>query len=270
MSERVALRVPGMDDVEVVRDLTYRSEPDLLADLYRPAGSSPGRWPVVVFVHGDGPPDVLATAKEWGQYTSWGRLTAASGLAAITFNHRSTEGRTRLDEAASDVDALIAFVRGSADDLGVDGERIGIWVCSMGPPVVLPRILRDRPPFVRCVAALYGVMDLRSLRDETPAEVGDDVLTAFSPVVALTEAAASFVPPPPMLLARAGREERRWLNPTIDAFVAAALEANAELDLLTHPTGRHGFDVADDDERSRDIVARTVEFLRRHLVDAAS
>ena len=38
------------------------------------------------------------------------------------------------------------------------------------------------------------------------------------------------------------------------------------LDLLDHPEGRHGFDILDDDDRSREIVGRTFDFLRRRLV----
>ena len=242
----------------------YREGPELRFDLYRPRDDEPAA-PCVIFVHGDGPPEVVANAKGWGQYTSWGRLAVASGLAAVTFNHRSTEGRTKLVDAADDVDRLIAFVRSNGSGLGVDPERLGLWVCSMGPPVALRTVLRARPAAVRCIAVLYGAMDLRPLRADTPVHVSDRLLEEFSPVAHLAEPVAAF---PPMLLARAGLEDRPWLNPTIDAFVTAALAANVELDLLHHPAGRHGFDILDDDERSRDIVARTLAFLRRHLLSA--
>jgi len=266
MTDGVVLAIPGMDDVRVRANLPYRADPTLLADLYLPAGATgPHLHPCVVFVHGDGPPDALANAKDWGQYTSWGRLVAAQGMVGVTFNHRSTELRTRLPEAASDVDRLVEFVRANASDLEIDADRMGLWVCSMGPPVALHEILRSRPEYLRCIAVLYGVMDLRPLREETAPEVTDETLEAFSPVALVDGPAVAGAPLPPMLLARAGLEERPWLNPTIDAFAQAAIAANAELDLLNHPAGRHGFDVLDADERSRDIVARTVAFLRRHL-----
>jgi hypothetical protein len=41
--------------------------------------------------------------------------------------------------------------------------------------------------------------------------------------------------------------------------------AGRGLDLLTHPEGRHGFDILDDDERTRAILRHTVEFLRGRL-----
>jgi hypothetical protein len=34
---------------------------------------------------------------------------------------------------------------------------------------------------------------------------------------------------------------------------------------LTHPAGRHGVDVLDDTARTREILARTIEFLRERM-----
>ncbi len=40
---------------------------------------------------------------------------------------------------------------------------------------------------------------------------------------------------------------------------------NAQLDLMNHPSGRHGFDSLDDDDRSREIIARAVAFAQVHV-----
>ncbi len=69
---------------------------------------------------------------------------------------------------------------------------------------------------------------------------------------------------PPMLVARAGLDSPS-LNATIARFVDAALAGGAVLDLLNHPGGRHGFDILDDDERTKQIIRRTIAFLRDHL-----
>ena len=57
----------------------------------------------------------------------------------------------------------------------------------------------------------------------------------------------------------------RKLNEATDYFVQQALKKNIEVDLLNHATGQHGFDSRDDDERTRDVLRRTVEFIRIHL-----
>jgi len=79
-------------------------------DVYRPGAPSDKAVPAVILVHGDGPPEWLKDIKDWGQYVSWGELLAASGFVAITFNHRSTEGWTRIADSASDVEDLVALV----------------------------------------------------------------------------------------------------------------------------------------------------------------
>jgi dienelactone hydrolase len=260
-TETVVLEVDGMADVDVRSDLVYKTVGggDLLFDLYRPR-SCDRALPVVVFVHGDGPPEVLADAKDWGQYTSWGRLVAASGLAGATFNHRSTLGGTELREAASDVDDLISRVREGADELGVDPNRLCIWTCSAGGPIGMRAALRG-DEHVRCAVCFYGMLDLRHLRDQIPEAVPDDVLEDFSPVCHLPRDGSDV---PPLLVARAGLD-RPAFNEAIDRFASEAVQRGATLDLLTHPGGRHGFDVLDDDDRSREIVARTLAFMTWHL-----
>ena len=124
---QIVYALPGMDEVPVRKDVPYKTVDgeSLLLDVYTPPGSAPvEQRPAVLFVHGDVPPDVLSHAKDWGQYMGWGRLAGLSGLVGITFNHRSTEGWTKLLEVAGDIADLIAFVRREAPDFGLDADQI--------------------------------------------------------------------------------------------------------------------------------------------------
>ena len=78
----------------------------------------------------------------------------------------------------------------------------------------------------------------------------------------LTSTRPSF---PPLFLARAGRDAIPTLNARLDAFVGSAIAANAPITIVNHPTGAHGFDVANDDERSREIIRAALEFMKAHL-----
>ncbi|HEY7358601.1 MAG TPA: hypothetical protein VH590_19100, partial [Ktedonobacterales bacterium] len=69
---------------------------------------------------------------------------------------------------------------------------------------------------------------------------------------------------PPMLVVRAGRDHP-LNNRAIDAFVAEALSQNAPLEVINYLEGRHAFDVLDDTARTRQIIRRTLAFLRTHL-----
>lgn len=72
----------------------------------------------------------------------------------------------------------------------------------------------------------------------------------------------------PMFIARAGLDQP-LINKTIDLFVQEALAGNAQLELMNHAAGRHGFDILDDDERSREIIARAVAFAQVHVRKSA-
>lgn len=252
--------LPGMEQVPVVKDLVY-SQADGLAlhmDVYRPVDLRPGeRRPAVLFVHGDAPPEVLTHAKEWGAYTSWGRLAACNGLVGITFNHRSTQARTRMAEACSDVLAAIEYVRTNAAALGVDPDSLCFWVCSAGG-LKLKLVLQENPTFIRCTVAYYPLMDLTAWREHTPTTFSDEVLQEFSAINYVSPLAA------PILLVRAGLDHPA-LNSGIDRFVQAALAQNMRLDLYNHPAGEHAFDTRNANARSREIIALTLAFMNRHL-----
>lgn len=142
----VVYRVAGMDAIAPrASNLQYRSDhPLLLMDVYAPSLEQAERAPLVLLVHGSAPVDTKP--KDWGIFQSWGRLLAASGLAAATFNHRMIK---------SDVSAALAFVHANAESWNADPERIGMMVWSGGGPL----LGIEKPAFVRCAAAFYAILD---------------------------------------------------------------------------------------------------------------
>src|SRR2546423_7167762 len=160
------LTPPAGADVE--RDLVYRTDGDraLKLDVYRPS-SSGGASPVVFLVNGDAPEEIIATAKDWGIFRSYGEHLAARGIVGVPFNHRSSN-RMEPTEVARDVWLAIAFVRDRATMLGVDADRVGVWVFSAGGPFGLPPPLQRRPEWLRCAAGFYTIWDLAPLRASLP------------------------------------------------------------------------------------------------------
>jgi len=255
---RIVHRVRGTDRVHVDRGRPFKavSEGVLLADVYRPADAS-APSPAVVLIHG-GPVPAGSSPKDMGCFVSWGETLAASGLAAVSFNHRFYGG-ARLVEAARDVEDAVAWVRSEAVELGIDSARLALWAFSGGGPF-LSLALREGAPVLRALVAYYAVLDLREMPLDPAAPTSDGDRLALSPA----HHVESGRPVPPVLVARAGLDQPS-LNATIDRFIAAALANNAPLEVVNHPGGRHGFDVLDDDPHSREIAARTIEFLRTHL-----
>jgi acetyl esterase/lipase len=255
----VLLTVPGMDRVRVRKNVVYErvGGEELLADVYLPPESSKDmgtRPPVVVFQAGG-----AENTKDWASYTSLGRLCAASGFAAVAFNHRLRYPQRRYAEGAEDLRNLLEMLRRDGASLGLDGSRVAVATFSGGGPMLAP-LLRQPPPSIRALAGFYSFLDTEHVKlDE--AEITAETARAFSPLRAMESATAV----PPLFIARAGKDAIPGVNPSIDRFVAKALERNLTMTVVNHPSGAHGFDHRDDDVRTREILEMALAFFRAHL-----
>jgi len=256
----VVLKVPGMDKVKVVQNLKYTKsdDPNILMDIYVPSDLSENeKRPAVIFLHGGAKTDY--TPKDWGVYTSWGRLIAASGFVGVTFTHRLEYPNASLEKAAVDVLDAVKYVRANADKYHVDKDRVSLIAYSAGGPL-LTLAMRGDMPFVRCLVGFYAFMDIQQSdyqKTEKP-----ETVKSFSPITYLQTDAKKI---PPMFIARAGHDEVPTMLDSIDRFVVQALSKNIALTLVNHPQGVHGFDNQNDDERSREIIRTAIEFIRLHL-----
>jgi acetyl esterase/lipase len=261
-SERIVYSVPGMEQTRVRKDLTYKrvAQTELKMDVYSPSDLTGGtRRPAVLFIHGGRIPANLRTKpKEWGAYVSFGQLVAASGFIGVTFNHRFYEWSS-LSDSQTDVADAIAYLRDNAESLGVDKDRIILWAVSAGG-LFLSQSLRDAPPYIRCIVSYYAVLDLHTSRKGVPATITDETLKKFSPLYQLRQNGKGI---PPLFIVRAGLDDAD-LNGGVDRFIQEALSKNVAVDLSNHAQGHHGFDVLDNNERSREIIKRTLEFIQAH------
>jgi acetyl esterase/lipase len=252
--------LPPPTGARVARDLVYRADGvrSLRLDIYRPARA--GIFPAVFLVNGDAPEEIIATAKDWGVFRSYGEHLAACGMIGVPFNHRSGAGGENTAEQAADVRAAIAFVRERAAEYEVDPMRIGIWVFSAGGPFGLTPLLQRRPDWLRCAAGFYTIWDLEPYREQLRAPA-DERIRRWSAVTALDSDTPDM---PPLLVARAGRDRPAILTGT-DTFIRRCRERGVDLVVVDHLDGQHGFDTRDDDERSREIIRETLTFFAWHL-----
>ncbi len=224
-------------DVAIQRDIVYGPN-RLLADIYQPPEA--GRRPVVIFIHGGPVPADKTQPKEWRIFTDYGRLAASSGFIGVTFNH-GFFGASEFERAASNVEALIDRVRG-------DSDRVFLWAFSGGGPFLSAGFDPARR-YIRGLTSYYAALDV----------VTPELRARFSPLERLKATGSC----PPMFIARAGNDMAP-INVAVQQFVDAALTHNIEIELMNHPAGEHGFDILNDNERSRAIIRRTIEFIREH------
>lgn len=255
----VVYRLPGSDAVIVRPDMKYRETDSgvLTMDIYYPGELHSGeRIPVVVFVLGYPDAGVQKTigckAKEMASSISWARLAAASGMAAITYTNQ---------EPATDIHALLAYVRQNAPAFGIDENRIGLFAASGNVPMALSLLMQEPGMHLKCAVLCYGFM-----LDLEGSNWISEAATRWGFVNACAGKSVEDLPRDvPLFVARAGQDEFPHLNEAMDRFLTGALARNLPITFTNHPAGPHAFDVVQDSEVSRVIIRQILGFMRFHL-----
>jgi acetyl esterase/lipase len=230
--------LPFFHDVQPV----HRVRENLL-DIHVAKDSDTGRRPAVIFVHGGPVPEAhRPRPRDSEVFLGYGALAAASGLVGITFDHRLYTDMHYL-QAADDLAAVVERTR--ALDV-VDADRIALWFFS-GGGALAASWLRAAPSWLRGVAWTYPVLA------PPPDWPGDG--PRFNAVTAV-----SAHPALPKLMVRVG-DEYEFIAGTQDAFVAAAKDAEASLEVFDIPQAPHGFEAEAYDARRRATVDRAMNWV---------
>lgn len=169
----------------------------------------------------------------WEIYKGWAKVATGQGFAAI--NADSHPGGV-----AEDLDALAGYLRQHAGTLHVDPDRIGVYAASSNAFNGLPIIQDPKRAWIKAAAIYYGAADIAKYRPEVP-----------------------------LLWVRAGLD-RPSLNRSIDEAVALALRQNVTVSVINFAAGHHGFEVIDDNDSGREVIAETLQFFKRSLDPAWS
>ncbi|MFE9445256.1 alpha/beta hydrolase [Streptomyces sp. NPDC006602] len=214
-------------------------------DLYVPDAEGPR--PAVVFVHGGPVPAGARPApRDWPTLVGYARLAAAEGMVGVTLDHRLHD-IADYERAAADVTAAVELVRA---DPRVDADRVALWFFSGGGLLTAPWLTKP-PAWLRCLAASYPVM--------APLTNWGLTGSRFRPARAVTHAG-----PLPIVLLRAGRETPE-IATTVEAFVTAANDCGAHLELVDVPNGHHGFETVDAAEETRPALRHAMRSVVTHL-----
>ncbi|MFC9595231.1 dienelactone hydrolase family protein [Streptomyces sp. NPDC056944] len=214
-------------------------------DLHLPDADGPR--PAVVFVHG-GPiaVDQRPTPRDTPFFRGYGHYAASLGVVGVTLDHR-LHGLADYARAAGDLAEAVELVRA---DPRVDGERIALWFFSAGG-LLAADWLAAPPPWLRCVAANYPAL--------APLPGWNAVEARFRPVDTVGTADG-----PPVVLTRAGLEHEVF-TATVEAFLTAAKERGADVEVVDAPHAHHAFELVDPTDESRAVVERSMRAVLARL-----
>ncbi len=166
-----------------------------------------------------------AQMRRFPGYVGWGEVTAAAGLASV---HYEPAG----PDPVAGYDALLEALRARAGELRIDPSRIVVWGGSSNVQLALPLAMDAKRSEIRGAVIYYG--------DAAVSEIRTDL---------------------PVFLARAGLDGPA-LNARIDALIGRAMKANAPWTIENYSGGLHGFDILNDTDISREIIRRTLDFMK--------
>jgi len=251
VNSRHVLHIPGQENAKLAADVIYTGTGGdaQKTDIYIPADAKPSdKRPLVIALSG------ADKAKHWGFYKELGQVIAASGMIGVIPDKRYRRGQTV--EGSQDIRVLIAFLKDNAGKYSGDGSRVCLWAFSAGG-MLLNVGMRGDLPQIKCLVNFYGVVDVGRFPD-APKEAAE---SDYNPIVRLRRDPDKL---PPMLIARAGKD-RAPLNEGIDKFVSEALAKNLNIEVINYPEGQHGFDLYDDNDHSRRVVRRALQFMRENF-----
>lgn len=241
--------------VKVKKDIPYGIKDSYhKLDIYQPVGVGTNKkLPLVIFIHGKTP--IETNPKNWGGYISWAELTASKGYVTLNFTQSLAIPGKSIEEAGKDVKSILDYAKANHAKYNIDTNRIALLAYSAGVPLLSTALIHNQLN-IKCLGAFYGFMDIRNIdmwKDE-----GLEIVAKYS-LIDYVKSAEGF---PPLFIARAGKEHNQGLNETIDSFLLQATGHNINVTLINHPSGVHGFDTQNNDDRSREIIESLFTFLQ--------
>jgi dienelactone hydrolase len=139
---------------------------------------------------------------------------------------------------AENLDSAADYLLRHAAPLQADTAGVGVMAWSAHAGVGMPLIEDPARTWIKAAVFYYGAASVPRIRLDLP-----------------------------VLQVRAGLDQPAT-NALVDAATTAAIVANAPWTVINYPAGHHGFDASDDNAESREIIVRTLAWLRSALSDS--
>ena len=221
----IVWQIPAMSSINTQNYSIQHHNDTLQFTVYQALNYQTGQQlPTIVFANGG-----IENLPNWRVYQDWARLMAAQGFMAI-LHHSNSENRfERLGQ-------ILDYCHSKGANLGVDGQKIGVWACSGNVTAAFPQLMDEKRKYLKAASLYYGMPNnIGKIRQSLPIQI-----------------------------VRAGFDTYS-LNRKIDQFLSKALKEDISLDFINYLEGYHGFDILNDTPRSRQIIQQTIQFFKHHF-----
>lgn len=221
----IVYRYSGKEFLTIKHDIPYCSKDagEQTFDIYYPKDFQSFQHKCVLFVNGGGP--IKQNYKAYLCFTSWGELVAANDMIGIIFNWRSGK--------IEDITAMIDYLFDHAVELGIDVDEICVFPLCRAVNNAINCVLKY--PKIKKMILYYG-----KISKNTNLAKCENM----------------------KFLIALGKLDKKFPVACNDWFLENAIQYNYTAELLVHPQGVHGFDYANDDEYTRLIIEKTIEFMK--------
>jgi acetyl esterase/lipase len=255
--KKLAYPVKEGKETQIIKNVIYKTVEgkNLCMDIYLPEEARNNiKLPTVLLVHGEGPEVFIHDAKDWGVYTSYGKLLASQGLVAITFNHRyAAKDFERIKEVTKDVTDAVLYTQRNAEEWNIDLDKLFLWSFSLGG--IYSSVFLKQDYHIKAVISYYGLLDISEVVDQQRLEEFKDYIPEYY---------LRNVKNTKILIVKAAKDKVKGVNPSIDRFRRIADQYRIEYNYLVHSAGGHSFDVFIDQEETREMIDKTLEFIKEN------
>lgn len=227
--------------------------------LSTPESESKDKLPVVLLVHGGIPAEIKAPASVWQVYRDWGTVIAASGAAAVMYDHSLGVPKRELDLALNQLDEVLAWLAAEGEGRGLDTKRVSAIAFSAGGLLVPSLIEEKRPLAINRIVLFYpstGIVPGSPSEPLTSPELAQRMNLKRSAGVIATRGT-------PLLILRAGADQMKGLNALQDETIQALLAADAAVEVVNLPGAPHGFDSRLESAAVRRAIDQAIDFTTR-------
>lgn len=253
----VLFELPGVDKVIVKKDIVYQNYADstLKMDIYYPPDFKfQNKIPAIIIVYGcsnEGQLKLLGEQfRNWSVHISLCKIIAASGLAAIVYE---------TVDPGNDLISLTKYIHSNNEKLSIDGTNIGAFTSSSNTPVAITNILDASTNVFKCAVVYYGIF-LTKESEKLPQI--DSVFGFQNP--RLSEP-INWNKNVPLFIVKAGLDNDPYAFRSLLDFSNNAINQNIPVTLINYPNGQHGFDFLDDNDTTKMIIKKTLDFWKFYL-----